>query len=63
MGSAFLVDYVGRRPLFLVSNSSMVVTFALWILFTALNINGKVNMGIGAIVMMFLHTLVYNFVW
>jgi hypothetical protein len=64
MGAAFMVDFVGRRPLFLASNVSMVITFALWIAFTAVNINtNNANFGIGAIVMMFLHTLVYNLVW
>ncbi|KAH8809347.1 hexose transporter [Xylogone sp. PMI_703] len=64
MVSALMVDYIGRRPLFLASNGSMVITFALWIAFTAVNINtNSAQYGVGAIVMMFLHTLVYNLVW
>ncbi|CAG8899634.1 unnamed protein product [Penicillium egyptiacum] len=62
--AAFMVDRIGRRPLFLTSNISMVFTFALWIAFTALNITrNSSEFGIGAIVMLFLHTLVYNLVW
>jgi hypothetical protein len=50
--------------MFLTSNSSMVVTFGLWIAFTALNIErNSARFGVGAIVMMFLHTLAYNLVW
>lgn len=64
MFAAFMVDRIGRRPLFLTSNISMVVTFALWIVFTALNITrNSSNFGIGAIIMLFFHTLVYNLVW
>jgi uncharacterized membrane protein len=64
MFAAFMVDRLGRRPMFLTSNSGMVITFGLWIAFTAMNIKtGKGSWGIGAIVMIFLHTLVYNIVW
>jgi hypothetical protein len=64
MSAALMVDYFGRRPMFLTSNSSMVVTFGLWIAFTALNIErNSAGFGVGAIVMMFLHTLAYNLVW
>lgn len=64
MFAAFMVDRIGRRPLFLTSNSAMIVTFGLWIAFTAMNINTeKGSWGIGAIVMIFLHTLVYNIAW
>ena len=62
--AAFMVDRIGRRPLFLTSNTSMVFTFALWIAFTAVNITrNSSTFGIGAIVMLFVHTLVYNLVW
>jgi hypothetical protein len=62
--AAFLVDYLGRRPMFLASNSSMVVTFGLWIAFTAVTIqSNSPRFGTGALVMMFLHTLAYNLVW
>ena len=64
MFAAFMVDRLGRRPMFLTSNTGMVITFALWIAFTAMNINTENgNWGIGAIVMIFLHTFVYNIVW
>ncbi|KAI9147075.1 Lactose permease [Paramyrothecium foliicola] len=63
MGAAFMVDKIGRHPMFLTSNSSMIITFALWILFIALNIERTSgSIGIGAIVM-FIHTLAYNLVW
>ncbi|KDQ15950.1 hypothetical protein BOTBODRAFT_130708 [Botryobasidium botryosum FD-172 SS1] len=39
IGAAFLVDRVGRRTLFLISNSGMLITFVAWTICTALYTN------------------------
>ncbi|KAJ3507015.1 hypothetical protein NLJ89_g6538 [Agrocybe chaxingu] len=36
LGAAMLVDFAGRRPLFIVSNSGMLATFSCWTITTAL---------------------------
>ncbi|KIM92559.1 hypothetical protein OIDMADRAFT_107106 [Oidiodendron maius Zn] len=63
-GAAFLVDRFGRRPLFLLSNSVMVCTFAIWIALTAIqNRTGSASIGSGVICMIFFHSFFYNIVW
>jgi len=52
LGAAFVIEKVGRRRLFLISNTGMLVTFAVWTVFTALFIEmgikwaGKVVIGL-----------------
>ena len=61
---ALLVDRIGRRPLFLISNSGMVCTFAVWIALTAVQNNtGDVGPGKGVICMIFFHNFFYNLCW
>ena len=49
---AFMVDRLGRRPLFLTSNSGMCCTFAIWIALTAIQTKtGSASQGKGIICM------------
>ena len=61
---AFMVDQLGRRPLFLVSNTGMLFTFMTWIILTAFQNNtGNPGDGKGVIVMIFFHNFFYNLCW
>ncbi|KAJ9631893.1 hypothetical protein H2203_000293 [Taxawa tesnikishii (nom. ined.)] len=61
---ALLVDRIGRRPLFLASNSGMLCTFAIWIALTALqNKTGSIALGRGVICMIFFQNFFYNLCW
>lgn len=61
---AFMVDRVGRRPLFLISAGGMVCTFTIWTALTARQLDtGSVSLGKGIIAMIFFHNFFYNFAW
>jgi MFS family permease len=61
---AFMVDRIGRRPLFLTSNSGMICTFATWIVLTAVqNKTGSPSLAKGIICMIFFHNFFYNLCW
>ncbi|KAE9375030.1 general substrate transporter [Stipitochalara longipes BDJ] len=60
--AAFLVDRVGRRPLFLTSVSGMVTSFILWTIMAAMyeNHNQEQGFGIGQIVFVWIFGIFYS---
>jgi len=61
---SFMVDRVGRRPLFLIAAGGMCCTFSIWIALTAENLKtGNISYGKGVIAMIFFHNFFYNFAW
>lgn len=61
---ALMVDRIGRRPLFLTSNTGMCFTFAIWIALTAVqNRTHSGSLGKGIICMIFFHNFFYNLCW
>ncbi|KAK5722218.1 hypothetical protein LTR17_014321 [Elasticomyces elasticus] len=61
---AFLIDRVGRRPLFIAATAGMLVTFIVWTVCTALfEANGNLAAGKAVIAMIFLFSATYAFAW
>lgn len=61
---AFLVDRVGRRPLFLMSTTAMLIIFTVWTVCTALRqTDDNVTAGRAVIAMIFLYSIGYAFAW
>ncbi|KAK5175399.1 uncharacterized protein LTR77_000538 [Saxophila tyrrhenica] len=64
VGCAFLVDKVGRRPLFLISTSCMLVIYVIWTLCTALyQTDDNEVAGKTVIAMIFLYSISYAVAW
>lgn len=60
--AAFMVDKVGRRPLFLVSITGMTCSFALWTAMAAsYDSQGKLSFGIAQIVFVWIFGIFYDF--
>lgn len=61
---AFAVDKFGRRPLFLLSTTSMLIIFTVWTVCTALyeDENNKMA-GKAVIAMIFFYSIAYAFAW
>ncbi|KAF8149918.1 general substrate transporter [Crassisporium funariophilum] len=61
IGAAMLVDFAGRRPLFIISNSGMLATFGAWTITTALyNTQGSVAAAKATIPLIFLFYFFYD---
>jgi hypothetical protein len=61
---AFLVDRVGRRPLFLVATSGMLIMFVLWTVCTSLyEVNNNIAAGKAVVAIIFLYSISYAFAW
>lgn len=64
VGACFLVEKVGRRKLFLISTSGMLVTFIVWTICSARYvIDGSKGAANAVIAMIFLYYLAYNSAW
>lgn len=64
LGMCFLVDKVGRRKLFLISTSGMLVSFIVWTICSArYTIAGNTGAANAVIAMIFLYYLFYNTAW
>lgn len=64
LGQCFVVDYVGRRTLFLVSTSGMFVTFCIWTACAATYAHTGVQAaGNTVIAMIFIYYIFYNMAW
>lgn len=63
-GMCFLVDKVGRRKLFLISTSGMLVSFIVWTICSAqYSASGNKGAANAVIAMIFLYYLAYNTAW
>ena len=63
-GISFYVDRIGRRRLFLISTSGMLMTFIIWTIGSArFAIDGSDGLGKLVIVMIFLYYVAYNLAW
>jgi len=61
---AFMVDHFGRRPLFLVSTTGMLLCFIAWTICSEQNeVEGSVGAGRGVIAMIYLYYTFYNLAW
>ena len=61
---AFLIDKVGRRPLFLAATGGMLICFTIWTVCTALyDLNGNLAAGKAVIAFIFLFSVSYAFAW
>ncbi|KAK0347959.1 hypothetical protein LTR91_005840 [Friedmanniomyces endolithicus] len=61
---AFLIDRVGRRPLFITATAGMLITFVIWTICTALfEDSGNLGAGKAVIAMIFLFSATYAFAW
>jgi len=61
---AFMVDRFGRRPLFLVSTTGMLLCFIAWTICSQQNeVEGSVAAGRGVIAMIYLYYTFYNLAW
>jgi len=60
---AFLIDKVGRRPLFLAATSAMLVCFTLWTVCTALFEQGNLAAGKAVIGFIYLFSFSYALAW
>jgi len=61
---AFLIDRVGRRPLFITATAGMLITFVIWTICTALfEDSGNLAAGKAVIAMIFLFSATYAFAW
>lgn len=61
IGQCFVVDRIGRRTLFLVSTSGMLVSFIIWTICSAeFNHHGKAAAGRAVIAMIFIYYVFYN---
>ncbi|CZT18155.1 related to hexose transporter protein [Ramularia collo-cygni] len=64
LGQCFIVDYVGRRTLFLVSTSGMFGTFCIWTACAATYTkSGVASAGHAVIAMVFIYYIFYNLAW
>ncbi len=64
VGCAFLVDKLGRRPLFLISSSSMLVIYVVWTFCTALyQVDHNMSAGKVVVAMIFLYSISYAIAW
>jgi hypothetical protein len=64
LGQCFVVDYVGRRTLFLISTSGMFVTFCIWTACAATYAHTGVQAaGNTVIAMIFIYYIFYNMAW
>lgn len=64
LGQCFVVDYVGRRTLFLISTSGMFVTFCIWTACAATYAKTGVQAaGNTVIAMIFIYYIFYNLAW
>lgn len=63
-GQCLFVDKVGRRPLFLVATSGMLVVFVVWTICSArYTIAGDKGAGNAVVAMIFLYYVFYNMAW
>jgi sugar porter (SP) family MFS transporter len=63
-GQCFLVDKVGRRPLFLVATTGMLVTFVVWTICSSrYAIYGDKGAGNAVVAMIFIYYCFYNMAW
>ena len=61
---AFLIDRVGRRKLFLVATSGMLICFVCWTICTALyELHGNLAAGKAVIAFIFFFSIAYAFAW
>jgi len=64
VGQCFFVDRIGRRTLFLVSTSGMLLSFIIWTpLSWASQVKGNPGAGKGVIAMIFIYYVFYNLAW
>lgn len=63
-GQCFVVDKVGRRPLFLIATTGMLATFIVWTICSArYAINGDSGAGSAVVAMIFIYYVFYNMAW
>ncbi|KJA26307.1 hypothetical protein HYPSUDRAFT_1065514 [Hypholoma sublateritium FD-334 SS-4] len=61
IGAAMLIDVAGRRPLFMVSNAGMLITFSMWTITTALyNTHHNVGAAKATIPLIFIFFFFYD---
>ena len=64
VGCAFLIDKVGRRPLFLTSTASMLVMLIAWTICSArFQIDGNDSAGKAVVAFIWLFNVAYAFAW
>lgn len=63
-GQCFFVDKIGRRPLFLIATTGMLVVFVIWTICSAqFAINGNKAAANAVVAMIFLYYVFYNMAW
>lgn len=63
-GQCFFVDKVGRRPLFLIATTGMLVVFIVWTICSAqFAIHGNKEAANAVVAMIFLYYVFYNMAW
>jgi len=64
LGGAFLVDRLGRRPIWLWSTIGMLISYAAWTACSAVNNeSGNAGAGIGTVVFIFVVYFHYDIAW
>ena len=64
VGQCFFVDRIGRRTLFLVSTSGMLICFIIWTICSAeFTLHGSSASGNAVIAFIFIYYVFYNFAW